>query len=237
MRTSSGRDVGGVMTLRAKTTASAAVRERCGADRRAPMPDRCAGDPRARYAMVAACLTLRTYQALPDCNLCPRSGCRAPFGAAVASIRDAPVAAGAGASPRSRRRARSRPMRSRWPPMSRPRGTADDSDLGTGRFVLLYDPTEPEAWGGPFRVICFAQAPLETDIGMDPLLADVAWSWLVDALDQRGADYTAASGHGDEGALDGLRRARVAGRRRADRAAGVVDADRPRPRCTCGRLG
>lgn len=69
-----------------------------------------------------------------------------------------------------------------------------DSDLGTGRFVLLYDATEPEAWGGPFRVICYAQAPLETDIGMDPLLADVAWAWLVDALEQRGANYTAASG-------------------------------------------
>ena len=69
-----------------------------------------------------------------------------------------------------------------------------DSDLGTGRFGLLYDPTEPEAWGGRFRVVCFAQAPLETDIGLDPFLADVAWSWLVDALDARGARYIAASG-------------------------------------------
>ena len=70
----------------------------------------------------------------------------------------------------------------------------DDSDLGIGRFVLLYDPDEPEAWGGRFRVVCFAQAPLETDIGLDPFLADVAWSWLVDALDARGARYIAASG-------------------------------------------
>lgn len=70
----------------------------------------------------------------------------------------------------------------------------DDSELGTGRFVLLYDPAEPEAWGGRFRVVCFAQAPLETDIGLDPFLADVAWSWLVDALDARGAHYIAASG-------------------------------------------
>lgn len=69
-----------------------------------------------------------------------------------------------------------------------------DSDLGTGRFVLLYDEGEPEEWGGRFRVVCFAQAPLETDIGLDPFLADVTWSWLVDALDSRGAAYTAASG-------------------------------------------
>lgn len=69
-----------------------------------------------------------------------------------------------------------------------------DSELGTGRFILLYDPAGSEAWGGQFRVVCFAQAPLETDIGIDPFLADVAWSWLVDALDARDASYTAASG-------------------------------------------
>ncbi|WKK71343.1 DUF3000 family protein [Rathayibacter oskolensis] len=69
-----------------------------------------------------------------------------------------------------------------------------DSELGTGRFILLYDPEEPEQWGGPFRVVCFAQAPLEIEIGTDPFLAEVAWSWLIDALDVRGATYTAASG-------------------------------------------
>lgn len=73
-----------------------------------------------------------------------------------------------------------------------PHGT--DSDLGTGRFILLYDPSAPEAWGGVFRVVCFVQAPLETDIGIDPFLADVAWSWLVDALEAKGAQYAAASG-------------------------------------------
>ena len=70
----------------------------------------------------------------------------------------------------------------------------EDSDLATGRFVLLYDPTEPDAWGGSFRVVCYAQAPLETDIGVDPFLADVAWSWLIDALASHGAQYTAPSG-------------------------------------------
>ncbi|TFD45150.1 DUF3000 domain-containing protein [Cryobacterium frigoriphilum] len=69
-----------------------------------------------------------------------------------------------------------------------------DSDLGTGRFILLYDPEEPDAWGGAFRVVCFAQAPLETEIGLDPFLAEVTWTWLVDALDARGARYVAASG-------------------------------------------
>ncbi len=71
---------------------------------------------------------------------------------------------------------------------------ADDSDLGTGRVVVLYDPDSPEGWGGVVRVVCFAQAPLETEIGLDPFVTDVAWSWLVDALATRGARYTAASG-------------------------------------------
>jgi hypothetical protein len=69
-----------------------------------------------------------------------------------------------------------------------------DSELGTGRFVLLHDPDAPEAWNGVFRVICYAQAPLEIEMGVDPFLTDVAWSWLVDALDTRGAGYTNASG-------------------------------------------
>ena len=69
-----------------------------------------------------------------------------------------------------------------------------DSDLGTGRFILLHDPTLPEAWGGSFRIVCFAQAPLETELGVDPFLANVAWSWLVDALGSRGARYASASG-------------------------------------------
>ena len=70
----------------------------------------------------------------------------------------------------------------------------NDSELGTGRFVLLYDPDAPEAWNGMFRVICYAQAPLEMEMGVDPFLTDVAWSWLVDALDNRGAGYSNASG-------------------------------------------
>jgi hypothetical protein len=76
----------------------------------------------------------------------------------------------------------------------RPARHGVDSLLGTGRFVLLHDPAAPEAWGGTFRVVCFAQAPLETDIGLDPFVAGVAWSWLGDALAARSAIYSAASG-------------------------------------------
>jgi hypothetical protein len=117
----------------------------------------------------------------------------APFSAAVASIRDA--------QSRQELVITEIPAPGTLAPQAfaltadvTPARHSSDSDLGTGRFVLLYDPSEPDAWGGPFRIICYAQAPLETDIGVDPLLADVAWAWLVDSLRQRGATYTAASG-------------------------------------------
>jgi hypothetical protein len=76
------------------------------------------------------------------------------------------------------------------------RPTADgvDSEYGTGRFILLHDRDEPEQWSGAWRIVCFAQAPLEPEIGTDPLLADVTWSWLVDALGTRGAVFHSASG-------------------------------------------
>jgi hypothetical protein len=76
----------------------------------------------------------------------------------------------------------------------RPTEHGIDSVLGTGRFVQLNDPEEPDAWDGPFRVVAFAQAPLEAEIGVDPFIAEVTWSWLIDALDARGAQYSAPSG-------------------------------------------
>lgn len=76
----------------------------------------------------------------------------------------------------------------------RPGDDGLDSPYGTGRFVLLHDDAEPDQWRGPWRIVCFAQAPLEPEIGTDPLLADVAWSWLVDALATRGAEFHSASG-------------------------------------------
>ncbi|MET0735262.1 MAG: DUF3000 domain-containing protein [Microbacterium sp.] len=76
----------------------------------------------------------------------------------------------------------------------RPESDGADSLYGTGRFILLHDRDEPSPWNGPWRIVCFAQAPLEHDIGVDPMLADVAWSWLTDALASRGAAMHSASG-------------------------------------------
>lgn len=66
--------------------------------------------------------------------------------------------------------------------------------VATGRLVLLYDPAGHETWQGRFRLIGYASVELEADLAADPLLPEVAWSWLSDALDQRAAGYTAAAG-------------------------------------------
>jgi len=69
-----------------------------------------------------------------------------------------------------------------------------DEELASGRFVLLHDPSEPEPWGGPWRAVTFARAELEAELANDPMLGAVGWSWLVDALDGRGARHTAEAG-------------------------------------------
>ena len=70
----------------------------------------------------------------------------------------------------------------------------DDTELATGRFVLLYDPAGHETWQGFFRVVTFVRAPLESELASDPVLPSVGWSWLTEALDVRAVGYSAASG-------------------------------------------
>ncbi|MCA1783479.1 MAG: DUF3000 domain-containing protein [Dermatophilaceae bacterium] len=69
-----------------------------------------------------------------------------------------------------------------------------DEALATGRFVLLHDPSEPEPWGGAWRAVTYARAEMEPEMATDPVLGDVGWSWLVDALDGHGVEYTAEAG-------------------------------------------
>ena len=62
-----------------------------------------------------------------------------------------------------------------------------DDELATGRFILLHDPSAPVEWGGTFRVVTYARADLEADLGSDPLLGQVSWTWLEDGLASAGA--------------------------------------------------
>jgi Protein of unknown function (DUF3000) len=72
--------------------------------------------------------------------------------------------------------------------------TVDGEDLGTGRIVLLHDPAGNDTWSGTFRCVAYARAELSPDLAADPMLAEVAWTWLVEALDAHNADFTAPSG-------------------------------------------
>ena len=67
-------------------------------------------------------------------------------------------------------------------------------DLGTGRFVLLWDTEPQDSWGSRFRVIIFAKSPLETDIGSDDSSTGITWTWLKESLEHLDADYSAEAG-------------------------------------------
>jgi hypothetical protein len=69
-----------------------------------------------------------------------------------------------------------------------------DLDLGSGRLVVLHDPAGQDAWQGTFRVVAFAKATLEPEMAADPMLAQVGWSWLEEALEENGAAWGAISG-------------------------------------------
>ncbi|WP_448060174.1 DUF3000 domain-containing protein [Cellulomonas hominis] len=70
----------------------------------------------------------------------------------------------------------------------------DAPELASGRFVVLFDPDGQEAWDGSFRLVTLVRATLEPEVGADPMLGEVAWSWFADALASAGLDAHAAGG-------------------------------------------
>lgn len=71
---------------------------------------------------------------------------------------------------------------------------ANGDELAMGRLVLLHDPDGVDAWDGVLRLVAFASAELDTQMGVDPMLPAVGWSWLTGALDERGAAHRATGG-------------------------------------------
>ncbi|MFQ4149349.1 DUF3000 domain-containing protein [Arthrobacter sp. LAPM80] len=70
----------------------------------------------------------------------------------------------------------------------------DGEELATGRFIVLHDPQGSSLWDGTFRIVTYVRAQLEADMGNDSLLGNVAWAWLIEALEERDARYTSAGG-------------------------------------------
>jgi hypothetical protein len=63
-----------------------------------------------------------------------------------------------------------------------------------GRLILLYDPDGSDAWDGTMRMVAYIQADLDSHEAIDPLLPEVAWSWLTEALEARSEQVTALGG-------------------------------------------
>jgi Protein of unknown function (DUF3000) len=70
----------------------------------------------------------------------------------------------------------------------------DGTEAGSGRLVLLYDPAGQEGWTGMFRIVAQVHADVDPEMAADPLLGEVGWSWLTDALDTHAPGYSAPSG-------------------------------------------
>ncbi|GAA4096658.1 MULTISPECIES: DUF3000 domain-containing protein [Actinomadura] len=71
-------------------------------------------------------------------------------------------------------------------------GTDAETEVATGRLIVLYDPEGRAGWTGGFRVVAYIRADLEPEIAADELIGSVAWSWLLEALEPAG--YAGVSG-------------------------------------------
>src|ERR1700712_3574487 len=69
-----------------------------------------------------------------------------------------------------------------------------DVELAAGRLVGLHDPEGQPAWDGTFRIACYARAAIDPEMITDPMLPGVTWSWLEEALAERGAEFVALAG-------------------------------------------
>ncbi len=72
--------------------------------------------------------------------------------------------------------------------------TVRGDDVATGRIVLLHDPDGNDAWAGTFRCVVYARAEIDREQASDPLLPEVAWSWIAEALEDHDAVSANPSG-------------------------------------------
>jgi hypothetical protein len=67
-------------------------------------------------------------------------------------------------------------------------------DAATGRFVLLHDPAGQEGWSGQWRCVTFARSAIDLEMASDPLLPEIGWTWLLEALKKNNCEFSAPSG-------------------------------------------
>ena len=72
-------------------------------------------------------------------------------------------------------------------------------ESASGRFVILHYPDGVDEWEANDRIVIFARCDVEPELLADPLIHEVAWSWVTEALDnhevaQLGGTVTVSSG-------------------------------------------
>lgn len=72
--------------------------------------------------------------------------------------------------------------------------SVEGTDVGTGRIIVLHDPAGNDAWTGTFRCVAYVRAEIDPELVTDPLLGEVGWTWLTEALEAHGATFAAPSG-------------------------------------------
>lgn len=71
---------------------------------------------------------------------------------------------------------------------------AEDFEIASARFIVLYDPAGHEAWKGTTRCVGYLSAATDEELVDDTMFSEVAWSWLTDALAETGAQHHAVGG-------------------------------------------
>jgi hypothetical protein len=64
----------------------------------------------------------------------------------------------------------------------------------SGRLVLLHDPAGQDGWSGRYRIVSYVRAEVEEELSTDPILIEIGWSWLKEALATHSCSYLAESG-------------------------------------------
>lgn len=66
--------------------------------------------------------------------------------------------------------------------------------LASGRWVALHDPTEPDGWKGPWRIVTLTTTAVEPERADDLLVGDPGELWLRECLARQGCRAAALSG-------------------------------------------
>lgn len=66
--------------------------------------------------------------------------------------------------------------------------------VGTGRLIILYNPSGNDSWEGDIRIVTYSTAKVDMEMVTDPMLSEVGWSWLTESLESHQVGYHCESG-------------------------------------------